>query len=313
MFTYSEIANNCTENIWLIITTILAIIAIILSYRNNRLQKLIASKQGAFQSPNLTISIYDSEWRKKAHFTPRYFILAGKLSPKRILSFPLKITLTNKGDKSAKEIKMALRYHKRLRCGGLDIAKIKPADDYSKVNFPKFIEDSNFQIAVFEIGTLTPKQKFAINDVITITEATFHNFSVDAVSKDGVSLTIPVEVHWSNSIDYTIYQEDNEPISGSFNIAFVDTSKQSLKDYLNSYNKQMAEEYKKNVGNIIQQILHFLKLKFYGIKIEREIQLVVYDESMVKRYSKLPVDEVPAEALRYYFGLKDIKGRIHIL
>ena len=293
-----------------ITTTILTVITIILSYQNNRLQKTISTEQGVFRKPSLTISIFNSERRKKSNFIPHYFIVAGKLPSKGFLSLPLIINVKNEGEKSAKEIKLALRYPKRLRGGG---AKIEPADDYSKERSPKYINDSNFQIALHEIGTLTPNEELIINDVITINEATFLKYNVDVVTKDNVPVIIPVEISWFNNIDYTIYQDDIVPISGSIKIFIVDTSKQSLEEYLLSYNKQRFEKYTEQIGNTIMQLLHYCKMELTGKQIEREIQFVLFDEINIKRDSKKPLYEVPIEYLKYKYGLEDISGAIHIL
>ena len=186
----TETMNYFTDNLWVIIPIILGIFSIIQTYRINSFQKIVAEKQGVFREPNVLFDAYDSKWREAAHFTPDYFILAGKLSPKRMLVFPLIITIKNTGNKSAKDISVTLRYLKNLRGGGLSVGKIEPGDDYSKKKFPRIHEISNFQIADFEIGTLTPQQSFSMKDIITPMEATSSKFDVDVVSKDGVPLIV---------------------------------------------------------------------------------------------------------------------------
>ena len=83
------------KNLLEIITAILALIAIILSIDNHRLQKIIANEEGVFRNPNLTTSIYDTVQSKRIHFTPEYFILACDFSQNKMIEFPLNITLTN--------------------------------------------------------------------------------------------------------------------------------------------------------------------------------------------------------------------------
>ncbi len=291
-----------------IITIIITFIAAILSFQNNRLQKIIAANQGVFLNPNLVISIYDSERNSKVHFIPEYFILACKISNERILDFPVKITLNNNGDKSVKECKLLLRYPKILRFNGL--VEMQAKDNYSKERIPKLINDSNFQTAIFEIGTLTPKEAPDFYDAITISGASSHKMDVDVVSKDGIPYTVGVEFDWFFNIDYTVYQDDAEPISGRIKLKIVDISKQSLKEYFNYVNKKNAEMYKKKVGNNINHILYCLKLRITGKKTEIPIQLIVYDESQVEQGEI--TDRIPSSAIKYYYGLEDVTGSIHI-
>jgi len=290
-----------------IIAIILAFVAIILSFQNNKLQKIVATNQGVFRNPNLIISIYDSERSSRVHFIPEYFILACRISNNRILDFPLKITLNNDGDKSVKECKLLLRYPKLLRFDGR--WEIKAEDNYSKERAPKLINDSNFQTAIFEIGTLTPKEGFVLNDAITIAGATSHKMDVDVVSKDGIPYTVGVEFDWIFNIDYTVYQDDAEPISGRIRLKVVDISKQSLEEYFNNVNKKNAKLYKKNVGGIINHILYYLKLKITGKKTEIPFQLIVYDELQVE-IGEI-TDRIPYSAFKYYYGFKDFTGSIH--
>lgn len=300
-------SNYFTDHLWVIIPIILGIFSIIQTYRINSFQKIVAEKQGIFREPNVLFNTYDSKWRESAHFTPDYFILAGKLSPKRMLVFPLIITIKNTGNKSAKDISVTLHYLKNLRGGGLKVGKIEPEDDYSKNKFPRIHEFSNFQIADFEIGTLTPQQSFTMKDIIT-PEATSSKFDVDVVSKDGVPLIVSGEIFWQYRIDYTIYQEDFEPISGSIGISFIDTSEQTLEEYLDSYNEKMKDEYRKRVN---KQKFNLFKLKSNKQTKLKKVQFVFYDESIVNRNSKVPIDEIPIEALRFDYGFTDYSGSIY--
>lgn len=157
---------------------------------------------------------------------------------------------------------------------------------------------------------MAPKQAIRFKEAFLITTI---NFDVDAVSKNGIPFTVGVEVNndWFELIDYAIYRDDAEPISGRIGIHVVDISKQSLKDYINSYNEKAIECYDEKVRNLIQHISYCLKLELAGKITLKNIQLVVYDESQVKRHPKR-VDRVPYEALTYYYGLEDVKGSIYI-
>lgn len=297
------------ENLLEIITITLAFIAIILSIRNHRLQKIIANEEGVFRNPNLTIRIYDTVQSKRVHFTPEYFIIACNFSQNKIIEFPLKITLTNRGDKSVKECKLLLRYPKILRGDGL--LEMEAKDKYSKEYAPKIIDDSNFQISQFEIRTITPKEELGFQDAITLSGSTSFNFDVDVVSKDGIPYTLGMKFDFFFGIDYTAYLEDAEPISGRIKIRVVDITNESIEEYIDSYNQQADEKYRANFESTFQHLMHCCKLKLKGKKTEKPIQLMTYDESKVKLIHEA-IGRIPYETLNYYYGFEDVKGCIHI-
>lgn len=297
------------ENLSIIITIIFAFIATILSIQNHRLQKIIANEEGVFRNPNLTISIYDRVKSKRVHFTPEYYIIACNFSQNKIIDFPLKITLTNRGDKSVKECKLLLRYPKILRGDGL--FEMEAKDKYSEEHFPKIIDDFNFQISKFEIGTITPKEKLGFQDAIILAGSTSLNFDVDVVSKDGIPYTVGVKFNFNFVIDYIAYQEDAEPISGRIKFRVVDIANESIEDYIDSYNQQADEKYIANFENTFQHLMHCCNLKLKGKKTEKPIQLMTYDESKVKLIHEA-IGRIPYENLNYYYGFEDVKGCIYI-
>lgn len=304
------------DNLLGIFAIVISCIALIQSYRFNKYRKKVDAQSGVFRKPNLIPSFYKTERGEKVDFKCDDFILFGKIPPNGGLILPLIITLTNIGDKSAKEIMFEIRYPKRLRGGGLQYTKILPGNDYSKKKSIVISEETNFQTVGLEIGTLAPKQELGISDFITITEATLYKRNIDAITKDGFQVTIPVEIQWSNRIDYTIYQDDDEPISGSLNIQFFDIFTQSLDDIIGSYNKQQMENYRKKFGNKFQQELHNLKVMLSRKKHIEKIQLVYYDESKVKhiksaKHPDIILENVPPEALMNVLCYIDMKGCIH--
>jgi len=287
-----------------LIVIILTVIVIILTYRNFRFSKLVATHQGVFRIPNIKVSAYELDP------IPDYFIISCKLNPKRILFVPLSIRLENMGDKSADEVKFAIRYHKRLRLDGSEFAKISPRT--SKSLAPVVLEDSNFQTLVYEIGTLTPKEGFNILDFINIKESSILKFNADAMTKNGVKMISKVHITYVNVIDYTIFQDDVEPITGRINILVIDTSKQSLEYTINLLNQRRMKKFRKEVGNIFKHILYYLKLKYLGKQIGKRFELIYYDESKVISHPDNPMDQVPINSMRFCSGSEDITGRLFV-
>lgn len=204
---------------------------------------------------------------------------------------------------------MLLRYPKIIRGGGFLelVPKYKCAQDC----MPEIIDDSNFQISQFEIRTLAPKEKRGYQDAITLSGATSFNLDVDAVSKDGVPCTVGVKLDSFIGIDYIAYQDDAEPISGRIKIKIIDISNESLEDHIDSHNQHSDEKYKANFESTFQHLIYYCKLKFKGIKTEKPIQLITYDESKVELINE-KICRIPYETLNYYYGMEDVKGCIYI-
>ena len=70
----------------------------------------------------------------------------------------------------------------------------------------------------------------------------------------------------------------------------------------------MKDQYKKRVN---KQKFNIFKLKSNKQKELEKIQFIFYDESIVNRNSKVPIDEIPIEALRFDYGFTDYSGSIY--
>lgn len=282
-----------------IISVALAIIVIIQAHRNHKFSKLVAAHQGVFRKPNLLVRIYGQK------FLPDYFIFACNIHSKRTIFMPLLIGLHNIGNKSAEKVVIHIHSPKRLK-GGVKAEGLK-------IKAPKTVsydvlEENNFIRTITEIGTIHPKQRCEIHDFFSIKEKTFLDFSVDAVSKNGTKMRTDIRVEYCNLIEYVIYFDDLEPIFGLIKILIIDTSEQSLKEFISLRNQRKKEKYREEIGNYIKQIFHFLKLKYIGKKTIQKFQLLRYDESKIIRHSDVPVDEVPIDAIRICDGFEDIQG-----
>lgn len=305
---FDKIIEAIINNIVFIITLVLSFITIYLTYKIFKLEKFTAIKKGAFRSPNLIFGTYNTDSRDQSDLIPDYFIVACKISQNAILQFPLKFSIRNKGDKSANKVKIALRFPKSLRAIGFLELDMENENNISKEYAPKLTEDFSYQTATYDIGTIHPEQGFRFEDWIFISNS---NFNVDSVSKNVNSSIVKFKKNWHESIDYAVYQEDAEPILSEIEIHFIDITEHSLKNILDCYNIEIVENYNKKVKNLIQHILYCRKLNSIGKKTLKNIQLITYDESKVKRYQKI-IDQVPYKALIYYYGIEDVRGAISI-
>lgn len=288
-----------------VVTVLLTLVTILQTYRAHRFSQLVAAHQGVFRKPHLVIRLYDSKPSK-----PDYFILACRIRQGKILQLPLLLALKNQGDKSVDNVKLLLRYHNRLRAGGLQAVGLKY--EGPKALKPELFEDANFQTSLFDLGTVTPKQDILISDYFTIAEATVIDLNVDAVTKNGVSIILPIHIAAFNVIDYTVYQDDADPISGRIKIAVIETDQKPLQESLSVLNQLRQKRYESQIGGRMRQILHWLGLKLSGKRTDQDALLISYEESDVVRRSDLAIDVVPRESLRFYSGFEDITGAIYI-
>lgn len=308
-----KVADYLVENFWVITSIILAFTSIILAFitlvlgiKTLNFNKKIAEKQGIFQTPNIRFKLYKSELRDT--YNSNKILIATKIPKNGIMMFPLLITLINEGSKSGKEIQLFLRYHKQLRGGGQENAKII----FNKENPPKIysrVKDvsSSFQVLEIDIGTLTPGQPFPIQDEITIMTGTILKFDVNAVTKDGTPITASMEVQVTHQIDYTIFQDDSEPISGSISLLIIDTSQQSLEEYITKENTRNKKTY--DNLNLYQKF----KLSNSSKKDGYIYEAITYDESKIKYEAKGQIGRISVDNLKYSYYYRDKAGLMYLI
>lgn len=299
-----KMADYLIANIWVITSIILALFALVQGFIAYNFSKKTAEKQGVFRSPNILLRLYKSEIRDTYNFNK--ILIAAKIPKNGIIMFPLLITLINEGSKSGKDIQFVLRYHKQLRGGGQENAKIE-FNHYNPKKYSRVNDVSSFQFMEIDIGTLTPGQPFPIQDEITISTGTILKFDVDAVTKDGIPITASIETHFTHRIDYTIYQDDFKPISGSISLLIIDTSQQSLEEYITNENTRNKKPYDKL--NLYQKF----KLSHSPKKDGYIYQAVTYDESRIKYEANGLIGRISVDDLKYSYYYKDAAGLMYLI
>lgn len=289
--------------IGIIVSSILALITIYQSYRSNKLNRKIA-----LQSPDLLLGVYKPI--KNVSQNPDYIILSCKIPEKKFLLLPLKLNLTNAGEKSAEDIKIIIRCHKGI-CGGFlpkDIFQFD-APGYARIKH-EIIDDGNFQLNTFFIDSLDPHVTYQLNLPLSIAESTFFDIK-DLETKDGFIIPV-MHVSVAHIIDYVIFYKDAKPVSGQIQIQVIDTSNQSLKDKLDSINKINVQDFKKKLGKPLwlKRILYYYKQKHRGEKTFKKLYLVSYDDDKVKDHS--PHDLLEVTSLWRREGFEDEAGEILI-
>jgi hypothetical protein len=301
------LTNSDAEVILGAISVMLALVAIVQTYRINKFNTRAAHFKGTFKKPNIDFRIFSSPLSGTDAID--HFILACHLPKGTALVFPLVTTVINLGDKSAKDVKLLLRYPKRLRGGGM-VDEIK----YSGPDFIKsdILEDSNYQTTLITIGSLAPKQPIGVEDPIMITESSLIESSVSVTTSDKKTVSMSYRLTYFNLIDFTVYQEDEEPLSGRIKLLVINTAERPLQETLKIINEDYQKRYSERMGTGFRGTLNYFKLRLSGAQISKRVLLIFYDESTTKKQPDPKISEVPAEALKGYHGITDITGSLYI-
>lgn len=225
---------SISEIIFAVLSALLAIIGVVLTYRANKLSHEIAQRQGVFKEPNLNVEIYGQ--REIDHF-----ILAIPLIPNGIIEFPLGFTISNHGGKSAKNFEVFVTMNKQLHYDGKVPFEMTSTLN-KKVDVSFINENSHLLTVAYSVKELYPKQAFQISDILTINEATIEKAHIPARTRDEVDIIITLWHHLGYRIDFVILQNDHEPIAKRISFSIVDVAKKSLKEIFDEYNIDIAKE-----------------------------------------------------------------------
>lgn len=278
------------------------LVAILTGYQNRRLSRQIATRQGVFRTPDVHLALYGVDHRPGVDDT---FVISCPFAPGRPILFPFPVAVVNRGSKAAKGIKLFMRYHRRLR--GVDTPVVRgPASLHVD-----FLDDGNFKIVGFSLGTLAPGERMQLIDFVVLNEPSNFMVDVKARTKDGVDVALQVEAWLANLVDFTLYQEDDQPVAGRAGLMVLDTSHQSLEEILRRRNSRVEKEFRKQVGGRLRQIAYFYRRRWRGEVVVNPVHAVRYDVNETKRTHASSIDEVPVEALEVVAGIKDIIGSMY--
>jgi len=278
---------------------ICAIIAILQTFKNHKLQKEIAIKQGIFLKPKLIINI--NKYDPKTH----YYILYGKLNPNRSLLIPYQIEIRNIGDKSINKVELNLRIHKRLH-GELppQALKYKGFGDAKS----EIYEYSNFHLIRFDIETLNPEQGLQICDFLIIRSESILRFDSSFKTTDQSQIKLQTKLAYFNLIDYVVYSENQSPISGQVKLLVLNTTEKSLAETLEEYSELKSPDQsssKKRIPRMLERVK-----KFFKVGTAKRIAFISFDESELIKQKDSLIDEVPIKSITIKEGLELPNGSI---
>jgi len=284
------------------LTCIAIAVAILTGYQNRRLSRQIAARQGVFRNPDVRLTLYGVDQHPGAHST---FVILSEIASGRPVVFPFLVGVSNGGAKAAKGVKLLVRYHRRLRGSG------NPTVRAPSSMHVEFLDDGDFQITAFTIGTLAPRESTPLEDFLVFTHQSLLKVPIEARTKDGVDVAFTVEAWLTNLIDFTLYQEDDEPLAGRAELLILDTSESSAEQLLQRYNDNAKLQFVTRVGGKFKQIVHFYIRRWRGDAPGQSVHLIRYDVTKVAITTDSPVTQVAAETLEIFAGIEDITGAMY--
>jgi len=230
-----------------LIAVILAIVAIIQSYRASKFSRRLADIEGVFEKPGVSVSLFNDPKIED-------IIWAIPFPGDGFVEVPLKYEIANNRKKSSiKDIEIIIRMTKDLHGG--DISEFDFKTDSLKEVKSKFVDATNYvHKFLMSFDSLSPKQTIAYEDKVLFREGTSKECSTIAEDKNGIKLKIEYEVDFAYAIDLILMADDIEPIRRQFSHIVIDTSKVSLDDYFQKRTKSMQAQSKYNEMNLFKRI-----------------------------------------------------------
>lgn len=269
----------------LLLTFIFGLIAVIQTYRANKLNRLVLRTQGALETPNIDISLFNEPNTER-------FILALPLSKDRVLEMPLLFNISNSGAKSARDVEVYIRIPKELCYGGSSKAKMVFTSGLSKVTSESVSQTDFLETIMINMKTLHPNQGFQLSQTLSISDDTFLNSKITVPVIDG-SVDISYTVEFAYRFDFGLFQADYKPISKGFSFIIINTSEVSVETFFENYNKRVQTE-KDEVEppkTLLRRLLpRMSKEPWYRFK------LVRLDKKYIEADSALPINRVSENA-----------------
>jgi hypothetical protein len=286
-------ADNQTIDINAIVGILLAlvfgVIAVVQTYRANKLNRDVAKIQGLLEMPNVEISLFDYQ-------SIENFMIAVPLIKGRVLEMPLRFSINNLGGKSARDVELFIRMSKELCYGGSDNVEmtITSNSTQSKVTREVFNQTDNLETTITKFEkALHPKQGIVLDQSISLRDDTFLRSKLSAPTKDGFMMNISYIAQFAYLIDFVLMQADQKPISKRFSIQVINTSETTVETFFRSRNTEVqAQESKVRFWKSLFQRF-FSKHAEYS---EYYFKLIQVDKKHIEADSSLPINRVSEKA-----------------
>jgi len=235
------------------LSVLLAIIAIVQTYRAHKFACRVAEVEGVFEKPGVSISLFNDPMIER-------IIWAIPFPGDGFVEVPLVYNIANKRKKSSiKNIELIIRMTKDLHGGDLADYDLEAVDSLKDIK-SKFVDVTKYvHKFLMSIDSLSPNQTMDYEDKFIFREGTTKEWSTIAKDKNDIEFKIQGEVDLAYAIDLILMAEDIEPIRRHFSHEVIDTSRISLEDYFRTRTEHIQENTGYNKMHLIKRIYCFKK------------------------------------------------------
>jgi hypothetical protein len=267
---------------------LLALLAVWLAYRSNRLQRVIAQAQGAFKVPNILVAVYGQ------HDSRRFILLV----PPEIPAIPFEVKVLNTGDASARSLELVWHSNKALATG-LQVQEEARGPSISQVS-----ETTHTYTLLIKVPVLNPGQAIRLASLLPVLSPTRVQNAVVVTTADSKDLSVEYSFEFAYRIDISVFQEDRPPISDHFSISVIHTAgrsaTQTLLEENVSYRKALQAELRRLPWR------QRLRRRLNAHRVGPSVRVVSFDTARVSQLSKSKVEL--AAAVFIWEGMKGELG-----
>jgi len=263
-----------------IISMIIALIAVLIAYKEHRFARNMAEVEGKFKKPEISISY---ENRKIEDV-----IWSFPIPREATIELPLRFQIKNNGEKSATNMELFIRLPKELLNNEL-YEENKILNEADGIKYRWMDENNYAKVLIVSIKQILPKQELNIIHYVNIKEATSFESNCITKSRDNVNLNVKINCEYAYWIALVLYQDNSEPISRSVVLSIIDTSENSIKNYFNEINSAIKKEY--DTLKYSERISYYLD-RMRGRHEEKEILLFGCKEKDLVKDENLPIYRV---------------------
>jgi hypothetical protein len=287
-----------TYRLLLVLLPILfGLIATIQSIRASRFARALAIAQGAFQKPELTLSLFNIE-------TTQRFYLGLPIPPDGVVELPMRYTIANSGQKSCRRAELFLRMSKDLHYGGHGRAEFR-GFSIKNTKFELISEQENIHTFCIFVDSILPKQTIVLTDAASIRNSTSGQSVVTLPTKDGTLINLTYNFEYSYVISAALMLDDSEPLTRRFELIVFDTSKRSVQDYF----LERARERRDARSKLKRSFFVRLKYRLTHLRESPKltsIGVLFCDTSDLQKDQNLPIHRITQ--LNSYGGIEDEQG-----
>lgn len=209
------------------VAVVLALIAILQSYRANRFSRQLAQHEGAFDKPELKVGLFGT------HEVKRFIILAP-ITPAPLL-FPMSFSVSNLGAATAEDVQLLLRANENLLPYSREWLEKEQPDPSGLVKASFYAKEGHVNSVMYRIAHLHPGMPLNLVNTTILDRSTLLQAEAPVKTKDGKQGMVSYTVAFEYRLELVAFRKDGAPLAAVFQVSVFDTAKQSEAEALESY------------------------------------------------------------------------------